>query len=77
MIVFIDGFDLYKELVYLRQNGDAARLRDMGMLIVDTPGIGEALRLRGMTARYDTEVPVGYCIDYLATRNDTDIDHVG
>jgi len=76
-IIFIDGFDLYKELVYLRKNGDAARLRNMAMLIVDTPGVGEALRLRGMTTRYDTEVPVRYCFDYLAQRKDVDLDRVG
>lgn len=76
-IIFIDGFDLYKELVHLRKNGDAARLRNMAMLIVDTPGVGEALRLRGLTTRYDTEVPVRYCFDYLAKRNDVDLDHVG
>jgi hypothetical protein len=76
-VVFIDGFDLYKELVYLRQNGDAARLRNMAMLIVDTPGVGEALRLRGMATRYDTEVPLGFCLAYLASRSDVDIERVG
>jgi dienelactone hydrolase len=76
-VVFIDGFDLYKELVYLRQNGDAARLRNMALLIVDTPGVGEALRLRGITTRHDTEVPLGFCFSYLASRPDVDIERVG
>jgi dienelactone hydrolase len=76
-IVFIDGFDLYKEFVYLRKNGEAARLRDMAMLIVDTPGVGEALRLRGLTTRYDTEVPVGRCLDYVSGRPDVDADKLG
>jgi pimeloyl-ACP methyl ester carboxylesterase len=76
-VVFIDGFDLYKELVYLRQNGDAARLRNMAMLIVDTPGVGEALRLRGIATRYDTEVPLGFCLAYLASRSDVDIERIG
>jgi len=76
-VVFVDGFDLYKELVYLRKNSDAARSRGMAMLIVDTPGVGEALRLRGITTRHDTEAPVGACIDYLATRPDVDADRIG
>ncbi len=76
-IIFIDGFDLYKEYVYLRKNGDAARLRDMAMLIVDTPGVGEALRLRGITTRHDTEVPVGKCIDWVLARADVDADRIG
>jgi dienelactone hydrolase len=76
-IVFIDGFDLYKELVYLRKKGLAARMRGMATLIVDTPGIGEALRLRGMTTRFDAEVPLRYCFDYLAGRGDVDLGRVG
>lgn len=76
-IVFVDGFDLYKEFVYLRMNSNAARDRGMAMLIVDTPGIGEALRLRGITTRFDTEVPVGACIDYLEGRSDVDADRIG
>jgi dienelactone hydrolase len=76
-VIFVDGFDLYKELVYLRKNHDAARLRGMAMLIVDTPGIGEALRLRGITARHDTEVPVGACVDWLEKRADVDAKRIG
>jgi len=76
-VLFIDGFDLYKEFVYLRKNGEAARLRGMGLLIVDTPGVGEALRLRGLTTRHDTEVPVGKCLDWLAARGDVDAKRIG
>lgn len=76
-IVFIDGFDLYKELVYLRKNDAAARARNMNMLVVDTPGVGEALRLRGITTRHDTEVPLRYCLDHLAKRADVDMDAIG
>ena len=76
-VIFVDGFDLYKELVYLRMNSDAARARGMALLIVDTPGVGEALRLRGMTTRYDTEVPVAACVDYLESRKDADPQRIG
>jgi dienelactone hydrolase len=76
-IVFVDGFDLYKELVYLRKNNDSARLRNMNILIVDTPGVGEALRLRGITTRHDAEVPVRLCLDFLAKRADVDMNAIG
>lgn len=35
------------------------------------PGQGEALR-RGLTARYDWEVPVGATVDYLQGRDGID-----
>src|SRR5712692_2805665 len=76
-VIFIDGFDLYKEFVYLRMNSDAARRRGMSLLIVDTPGVGEALRSRGLTTRHDTEVPVSSCVDYLESRDDVDSRHIG
>jgi dienelactone hydrolase len=76
-VVFVDGFDLYKELVYLRKNDDAARARGMALLIVDTPGVGEALRLRGLTTRHDTEVPVAACVDYLESRPEVDPERIG
>jgi dienelactone hydrolase len=75
-VLFIDGFDIYKEIMYLRR-GDQARARRLSLLIVDTPGVGEALRLRGLPARFDTEVPVAACIDYLETRADVDPGRIG
>src|SRR5262249_29738940 len=54
-MVHFDGFDITKELIY----GAAAeeyRRRGISLLIVDHPGVGEALRLRGLTGGHDTEV---------------------
>jgi dipeptidyl aminopeptidase/acylaminoacyl peptidase len=42
----------------------------------DGPGQGGTLRRHGIPTRYDWEVPVGYCIDYLATRNDVDMKRI-
>jgi hypothetical protein len=36
------------------------------LLMVDTPGSGEALWLRGPTARYDTEAWAGIMADWIA-----------
>ena len=47
------------------------------VLFVDHPGVGEALRLRNLTARPDTEVPAAACVDYLETRSDVDPERIG
>ena len=41
-------------------------------LAIDGPGQGEALRLQGITGRYDSEVPAGAAFDYVAQRPDVD-----
>lgn len=51
--------------------------RGISTLMVDTPGSGEALRLRGLTARFDTEVWASACVDYLETRDDVDAQQIG
>lgn len=75
-VININGFDTFKELLYLRLSGQA-RPRGMSMLIVDLPGAGEALRLRGMPTRFDTEVPIAACVDYLESRDDVSSDRIG
>src|SRR5256885_5918253 len=57
-VVHFDGFDITKELIY----GAAAeeyRRRGISLLIVDHPGVGEALRLRGLAGGRGTQVPPG------------------
>jgi fermentation-respiration switch protein FrsA (DUF1100 family) len=75
-LVLIDGFDLTKELLAFRRIEEAHK-RGLSVLIVDTPGIGGSLRLRGLTLRPDTEVPIGAVVDYLETRDDVDHDRIG
>jgi dienelactone hydrolase len=50
---------------------------DPATLMVDTPGSGEALRMRGLTSRYDTEVWAAACIDFLEARGDVDAGAIG
>jgi hypothetical protein len=45
--------------------------------MVDCPGSGEALRLRGLTARIDTEAWAAACVDHLLTRPDVDPARIG
>ncbi len=75
-MVHFDGFDLMKETIYARI-GDEFRRRGISLLIVDHPGVGEALRLRNMYASHDTEVPAAACVDYLEGRPDVDPERIG
>ena len=75
-MVHFDGFDWLKEFSYLL-SAEEFRRRGISLLIVDHPGVGEALRLRNMPSGPDTEVPAGASVDYLETRTDVDPDRIG
>ena len=74
--MFFDGLDLTKEIQYFLGVSEYVK-RGMACLIVDSPGLGESIRFRGMPARYDFEVPGRAAIDYLQTRNDVDGERIG
>jgi dienelactone hydrolase len=75
-MIHFDGFDVMKEIIY-QIVADDFRRRGIAVLFVDHPGVGEALRLRGMTGGHDTEVPAAACVDYLETRSDVDPKRIG
>jgi dipeptidyl aminopeptidase/acylaminoacyl peptidase len=70
-LVFFDGLDITKEMQYFRGAPELVK-RGIAVLIVDIPGTGEAIRFRGMPARFDTNVAGTAAVDYLATRRDVD-----
>jgi dienelactone hydrolase len=71
VLIGFGGLDSFKEeLVFMIGRGVLER--GISLLLVDGPGQGAALRRQGLTTRYDYEVPVGRCIDYLETRDDID-----
>jgi len=75
-IVHFGGFDSLKEFCYLFSARDFGR-RGISLLVVDHPGVGEALRLRKLYSGPDTEVPAAACVDYLETRADIDPERIG
>lgn len=75
-MIYVDGFDICKEVMWLVLR-DAFARRGVHCLFVDTPGVGEMLRLRGVPTRYDYEVPVAACVDYLQGRADVLADRIG
>jgi dienelactone hydrolase len=77
VLVQVNGLDSTKEMKYLV--GLPRWLADRGVasLIVDQPGTGDALRLQGFTARYDSEHWASRVVDYLETRADIDPARIG
>jgi hypothetical protein len=71
VLIAFGGLDSFKEeLLFMVGNGSLRR--GISCLLVDGPGQGATLRRFGVHNRYDYEVPVGRCIDYLETRDDVD-----
>lgn len=63
-LIIIGGGDTFREdLFYF--GGIAGYRRDYNILMVDLPGQGK-MPLRGLTFRYDTEMPISHIVDWLA-----------
>ncbi|MEJ1109543.1 MULTISPECIES: alpha/beta hydrolase family protein [unclassified Kribbella] len=77
VMVMWNGLDSTKEHMY--SSGFAAELaaRGISTLMVDCPGSGEALRLRGLKSRVTTEDWAAACVDHLLTRDDVRPDRIG
>jgi dienelactone hydrolase len=75
-MIYFDGLDICKEVMWLVLR-DAFARRGISCLMVDTPGVGEMLRLRGVPSRHDYEVPARACVDYLQGRPDVAADRIG
>jgi dienelactone hydrolase len=75
-MVFCNGLDSVKEMIALAVRDSFAR-RGISVLAIDHPGVGEALRLNGLTAIPDSERWAGAAVDYLETRDDVDAERIG
>jgi alpha-beta hydrolase superfamily lysophospholipase len=75
-MVFFDGLDIAKEIITPFGATELAR-RGVACLVVDGPGQGESLRLRGLPSRFDYEVPAAAAVDYLVSRGDVDPGRIG
>jgi dienelactone hydrolase len=75
VMICCGGMDAFKdELWFMVTHG--ALQRGISVLMFDGPGQGGTLRRHKIPTRYDYEVPVGYCIDYLETRRDVDLSRI-
>jgi len=73
-VLFLGGADAYAEEIYF--GGKQMLDRGWAMLLVDTPGRGSSMYLKGIKTRPDYEVPGKACIDYLVSRPEVDADRV-
>ena len=76
-IAFFNGLDSTKEMIYGSRIGYELARRGIATLMVDQPGVGEALRLRELTAVVEAEAWAGACVDALETRADVDGEFLG
>jgi dienelactone hydrolase len=76
-MVMFDGFDIMKETICLMDIHEDWRRRGISMLIVDHPGVGEALRLQGLHGMPETERPATASLEYLLARGDIDPSRIG
>jgi hypothetical protein len=80
VVIQWNGLDSTKEMMYYSGFPKMLAERGISTLMIDTPGSGEALRLRGLTARHDTEVWAAAIIDWLETEASTlavDVEKIG
>jgi pimeloyl-ACP methyl ester carboxylesterase len=71
VLICFGGLDSFKDELWFML-GRGAVQRGISVLMVDGPGQGASLRRHGIRTRFDYEVPVGRCIDYLEGRDDID-----
>jgi dienelactone hydrolase len=76
-MVFCNGLDSVKEMIYRCGIAQELQRRGIATLMVDHPGVGEALRLRGLTAVHDSERWAGAAVDFLERDGRVDATRVG
>lgn len=77
VLVQVNGLDSTKEMKYLVGLPHWLAQRGVASLVVDQPGTGEALRLNGLTARFDSEHWASRVVDWLETQADIDPKRIG
>ena len=74
-VLFIGGLDAYSEETYF--SGQGILERGMAMLLLDMPGRGSSIYLKGIPARPDYEVPVKAAIDWMSDQPEIDGQRIG
>ncbi|MBT3768144.1 MAG: prolyl oligopeptidase family serine peptidase, partial [Rhodospirillales bacterium] len=76
-IIHFDGLDVMKEYLYLTGLSAQYARRGISTLLLDHPGVGEALRLQDLKLTPNTEEPASAAVDYLESRADIDANKIG
>jgi dienelactone hydrolase len=75
-MIFCNGLDSVKEMIYLSMRDEFAK-RGISCLMIDQPGVGEALRLNGLHAVAESERWASAALDLLQARKDVDPERIG
>lgn len=76
-VVYCNGLDSCKELLYWSRLPEALARRGISTLCVDQPGTGEALRLQNLPATPYSEQWASKAVDWLEARADVDAARIG
>ena len=76
-VVYCNGLDSNKELLYWSRLPQALAQRAISTLCVDQPGTGEALRLQNLPATPHSELWASKAVDWLETQSDVDAKRIG
>jgi dienelactone hydrolase len=77
VVVFCNGLDSNKELLYWTQLPKALARRGISCLCVDQPGTGETLRLQKLPATFDSERWASKAVDWLEAQPNVDAKRIG
>ena len=77
VVVYCNGLDSCKELLYWSRLPVALARRGVSTLCVDQPGSGEALRLQGLPVDPHSERWASKAVDWLETQPDVDRKRIG
>ncbi|HEU4460050.1 MAG TPA: prolyl oligopeptidase family serine peptidase [Methylibium sp.] len=77
VLLQVNGLDSTKEMKWFVGLPKWLAERGVASLVVDQPGTGDALRLRGLTARFDSEHWASRIVDWLERREDIDARRIG
>lgn len=77
VVVYCNGLDSCKELLFWSRLPQALARRGISTLCVDQPGTGETLRLQGMPATPFSEQWASKAVDWLEQQGDVDPKRIG
>jgi dienelactone hydrolase len=77
VVLFCNGLDSNKELLYWTRLPEALARRGISTLCVDQPGTGETLRLQNIPATPFSEQWASKAVDWLETQPDVDPKRIG
>ena len=74
-VFLIGGADAFAEEIFF--SGRQVVEYGWALLLVDTPGRGSSMYVKGIPTRADYETPARACIDYLVSRPEVDPERIG